>query len=167
MWPVFPYSANMLDKFIISPLYPLTYCWLIICFAACLLTLKVPMTLIFRILIKFYDDPTCLSSEIVIVGMKTPALLTTTSILPYFFTVNSISSITFFSSVTSTLKNGELVYEAILLPIFWSMSAITTWASIDLRRRTVAKPNPEAPPVTITIRFLSIFIFNNKSRFIG
>lgn len=106
----------MLDKFIINPLSPLTYGWVTICFAACLLTLKVPITLIFKILIRFYDDPTCLSSEIVSVGIKTPALFTTTSILPYFLTVNSISSMTFFSSVTSTLKNGELVYEATLLP---------------------------------------------------
>jgi hypothetical protein len=99
----------MLDKFIIKPRYPLTSGWLIICFAACLLTLKVPMTLIFSILMRFYDDPTFLSTEIVIVGMYTPALLTTTSILPYFFTVKSINSITFISSVTSTLTNEELV----------------------------------------------------------
>ena len=59
----------MLDTLIISPLSPLTYGWLAICLAACLLTLNVPMTLILRILIKLYDDPTFLSSDNVIAGI--------------------------------------------------------------------------------------------------
>lgn len=80
----------------INPLYPLTSGWLVICFAACLLTLNVPITLIFKIFIKLYVEPTFFSAEIVKAGMKTPAQLTTTSILPYFFTVKSMSSITFF-----------------------------------------------------------------------
>ena len=72
---------------IIKPLSPFTYGWLIICFAACLLTLNVPITFIFKIFIKLYEEPTFFSAEIVKAGIKTPAQLTTTSILPYFFTV--------------------------------------------------------------------------------
>jgi hypothetical protein len=33
---------------------------------------------------------------------------------------------------------------------------------MDLSRRTVANPNPEDPPVTITTRFVSIFMIDNK-----
>lgn len=108
-WLDFPSSAKMLDKLMITPLSPFTYGWRTICLAACLLTLNVPITLILRRVIKLYEDPTFLSSEIVIAGMKTPALLTTASIFPYFLTVKSISSMTFFSSVTSTLTKSDLV----------------------------------------------------------
>jgi hypothetical protein len=87
-WLVLPSSAKTLDTFIITPLYPFTYAWLAICFAACLLRLKVPMTLIFKILSKFSDEPTFLSGEIVMAGINTPAQFTTASILPYFLTVN-------------------------------------------------------------------------------
>lgn len=31
---------------------------------------------------------------------------------------------------------------------------------MDLRRRTVASPKPDDPPVTIATKFLSIFIYN-------
>ncbi len=60
-WLIFPYSAKILDVFIITPLSPLTYGWLIINLAACLLTLNVPIVLTFNILIKSSDEPTCLS----------------------------------------------------------------------------------------------------------
>lgn len=65
-------------------------------FAACLLTLKVPITLIFKSLTKLYDDPTFLSTDIVKHGMKIPAQFTAAFILPYFLIVNSNNSMTFF-----------------------------------------------------------------------
>jgi len=59
----------MLETLMINPLSPLTSGWLIICLAACLLTLNVPITLIFKIFIKFYEDPTFFSAEIVKAGI--------------------------------------------------------------------------------------------------
>jgi hypothetical protein len=53
--------------------------------------------------------------------------------------------------VTSTLQNTPPISLASSVPLSSCRSATTTLAPFEARRRAVAAPMPEAPPVTIAL----------------
>uniref|UniRef100_J3LU13 Uncharacterized protein n=1 Tax=Oryza brachyantha TaxID=4533 RepID=J3LU13_ORYBR len=97
-----------------------------------------------------------------------PALLTMISRVPNFSAVASTARLTSSSTVTSQWRNKACWSPPRESQSFWPasslMSAIQTFAPCSLKRRTIASPIPEAPPVTSATLPSNLF-FRRKSSY--
>ena len=92
-----------------------------------------------------------------------PALFTRMSILPHFETVSATTEAQLASSVTFRgMKTADSpIAAATSLPSSSSMSAITTFAPSFAKRTAVARPIPDAAPVTIATLFASRMVVSS------
>ena len=82
-------------------------------------------------------------------GLTIPALFTSTSMRPYFFSVSLIISIHRSSSVTSCLKKVPPNLSARACPLSSAISVKTTLAPSEAKSSASAAPRPIAAPVII------------------